>query len=33
MLGHENGADTEVSDQYSIPDSEELTTLGECVYL
>ena len=33
VLGHENGAGTEVSDQYSIPDSVEPTILGECVYL
>jgi hypothetical protein len=29
MLDHENGADTDVSDQISIPDSVELTITGE----
>jgi hypothetical protein len=33
MLDHENGADTDVSDQSSINDSVELTTSGECMCL
>jgi hypothetical protein len=33
MLDHENVADTDVSDQSSIPDLVELTTSGECMCL